>query len=155
MQIREGSKTSSLVWALIIVSFVGFLDSSYLLAEKLLGRTPTCFIGGGCEVVTTSSYSVIFGVPIALFGAFFYLVVLLSSLLYQDFKNFIFIKIIVSLSFLAFLVSLYFVYLQFFVLKALCPYCLLSAGSSTLLFVFSSSLGLRMKIRLLILKNED
>ena len=138
-------KTSGLVWALIVTSFVGLLDSSYLLAEKLLGGTPTCFLGGGCEVVTTSSYSAVFGIPIALFGVVFYLVVLLSSLIYQDIKKRVLVKIIFALSFFAFLASLYFVYLQFFVLKALCPYCLLSAGTSTLLLVFSALLSLRVK----------
>ena len=125
-----------LMWGLIIVSFIGFLDASYLTAAHYAGFDLTCTILKGCEEVTTSEYSVIFGVPVALLGVFYYLTVFLLSLIYFDTKNRFILKIIPPLTVAGLLASAGFVYLQLFVIKAICEYCMLSAATSTTLFIF-------------------
>lgn len=120
-----------------ILSIVGFVDASFLAVEHYMGKIPPCSLTNGCEKVTTSDYSVIFGVPVALAGALYYLSLIVLLILFLDIKKPIFIKIFISLTGLGFISSIFFTYLQFFVIKAICPYCLLSAFTSTSLFFLS------------------
>lgn len=130
--------------ALILgLSVLGFADAAFLTARHFLGGAIPCVLFTGCETVTTSAYATWGPVPVALVGAFFYLSVLILSVLFFDLKRPIFLRLILWLSGVAFLASLYFVYLQAFVLKTFCSYCLLSAICSTLIFLLS--LGLRLR----------
>ncbi|MBI5754449.1 vitamin K epoxide reductase family protein [Candidatus Peregrinibacteria bacterium] len=125
-----------LIWSLIIVSFLGFLDASYLTVAHYTGLTLRCNVFSGCEQVTTSPYSVVFGIPVALGGMFYYLTVLLATLFYFDSKKHGLLKYIASLTCVGFAASAWFVYLQLFVIKAICQYCMISATTSALLFIF-------------------
>ncbi len=126
---------SWLIWAFVVVSFLGFLDATYLTVVHFAGLNIGCIITTGCDTVTTSVYSEIFGIPMALFGAIFYLTIFIASLMYVDKKNPAILFTLPILGLCGFITSLYLIYLQLFVIKALCFYCLLSAGTSTLLFV--------------------
>ena len=125
------------IGALIILSFVGFLDATYLTAKHYIGLELNCILFKGCEQVTTSAYAMVGGVPVALLGALYYLTVFLLFILYLDTKREIFLRIATLFTPLGFLVSLWFLYLQIFVIKALCLYCLVSLATSTLLFIIS------------------
>jgi len=148
-------RIKAVVLILAAVSFFGFLDAGYL-AVKHYTQTPiVCSIFEGCDKVTSSPYAVVFDVPVALLGLIFYLAIFFSSLKIvgaprfdsearratSDTKavNFVFV-----LSTTAFLASLYFIYLQLFVIKAVCFYCVLSAASSAVLFILSISLKLKV-----------
>ncbi len=122
-------------WWLIIISFLGFLDTSYLTISHYTGVDLNCSITKGCDSVTTSAYSEIFGVPLALLGLLYYFTVLFLSLLHYDTKNRQVLKLIPPLVTLGFLFSLWLVYLQIFVIEAICQYCMLSALTSTILFI--------------------
>ncbi|OGJ43028.1 hypothetical protein A3B60_03830 [Candidatus Peregrinibacteria bacterium RIFCSPLOWO2_01_FULL_39_12] len=124
-----------LIWGFIAVSFIGFLDAGYLTVVHYTGADLACSFLEGCEIVTTSKYSLIFGIPVALLGALYYLTILILSLLYFDTKNNILLKIFPALTIFGFLASGWFIYLQIFVIKALCEYCILSAVTSTILFI--------------------
>lgn len=118
----------------LIVSFLGFLDASYLAAKYYSGEPITCSLLEGCEQVTTSQYAAIFGVPVALLGAVYYLFIFLAAIYYFDSKNErVFYKVAPIIA-AAFLATLYFVYLQLFVINAICIYCMFSALTSTILF---------------------
>ncbi len=123
-----------IVAVFLIVSFFGFLDASYLAFEHFTGRIPPCTIGG-CDVVTTSSYSVIGGVPVALMGAIYYLFMFLGTVFFIDKKSIRTMRILAVITPLGFLSALYFFSIQAFVLHAYCPYCLFSAVTSTILFI--------------------
>src|SRR3989344_6065422 len=127
-----------------IVSFVGMADTIYVTINHYKGIIPPCTLLNGCETVLTSKYSEVFGVPIALFGALFYSAVFLFSLAYLKTKNNKIIIVFLVLTALAFLMSLFFVYLQFFVIKAVCEYCLTSAAASTILFATSVFMARRV-----------
>ena len=60
-----------------VLAFLGFLDAVYLTVLHYKNAIPPCTIAHGCETVLTSSYATIFGIPIALIGAGFYLTVLI------------------------------------------------------------------------------
>lgn len=125
-----------LVYALLAIAPIGFLDASYLTIEHFLKRIPPCSITHGCEKVTTSVYSVILGVPMSLLGALYYLAVIIGLIYFLDAKKDWALKLVSGFTAVGFLFSLYLVYLQFFVIKAICQWCMLSALSSIALFIF-------------------
>lgn len=131
------SKNSLTALIFLILGLAGFIDSSYLTANHYLGTALNCPILGGCETVTTSSYSKIFGAPVSLLGNIYYLAVIILAVAFWDSKKRKLLYFISYLSGAGFLASLAFTYLQFFVIKALCFYCLMSAGISTLILANS------------------
>ncbi|PIR89156.1 MAG: hypothetical protein COU07_02910 [Candidatus Harrisonbacteria bacterium CG10_big_fil_rev_8_21_14_0_10_40_38] len=122
--------------ALFVAAILGFCDATYLTAEHFLQAIPPCTIVNGCETVLTSPYATPFlGIPLALIGAVFYLTVFLFLIFYRETKSALLLKLIFGISILGFVATLFFVYLQVFVISALCLYCLFSAITSTTLFV--------------------
>lgn len=122
--------------ALTVVAVLGFIDAAYLTAVHYLHIVPPCSVVQGCEQVTTSVYSTIGPVPVALLGAMYYLVMALLGVAALDAKSVKLARLLVLLSPFGFLASIGFVYLQLFVIEAICLYCLFSALTSTLIFVF-------------------
>ncbi|NUQ57036.1 MAG: vitamin K epoxide reductase family protein [Candidatus Paceibacter sp.] len=136
------SKTGILM---AVVSFFGLLDSSYLASKHYSGTLPPCGLFQGCDVVTTSKFAEIGGVSVALLGAIYYLVVLLVSIIYLQTKNkkiLFFLSLFVPVGFAA---SAWFFFVQAFVLKYFCAYCLFSAFTSTTLFVIGLATFFRLK----------
>lgn len=119
----------------LFVSVLGVLDSGYLTRAHYSKDPLNCPIFGGCDIVTNSAYSEIFGVPVAALGLLFYLTVFLLSLIsfLSDNKKFLMLASILTP--FGFLASMIFVSIMVFVIKALCFYCLISATTSTVLFV--------------------
>ncbi|MEK9147320.1 MAG: vitamin K epoxide reductase family protein [Patescibacteria group bacterium] len=121
----------------LFISFIGFLDATYITAKHYLGIPITCSILNGCEQVTTSVYATFFDVPVALIGAVYYLAIFALVVLYLDTKKEYVFYSASKITILGFIASIWFVYLQVFVLKALCLYCLASAVTSTILFILA------------------
>jgi uncharacterized membrane protein len=123
--------------AFIFVAFIGFVDASYLAFNAVMNIATPCVISEGCDAVTTSAYSRIFGIPVAILGAAYYLAVFVASArLWQvgDMRIARFMPLLTAIGLVA---SVWFVSVQAFVLKAWCSFCLLSAFTSTLLFIMS------------------
>lgn len=118
----------------LVVSAIGFIDATYLMVMHYIGNIPPCTIHG-CEIVLTSAQSRIVGIPVALLGSLYYVILLILSIAFLDSKKIAFIKCASYCTVIGFIASLYFVYLQLFVIKAICQYCMISAGASTTLFV--------------------
>ena len=129
-----------LKWVMIgwlTLSLIGFLDATYLTIQHYQGASLRCFELSHCDEVTSSRYAVIGGIPIALVGALYYLSILLLTVAYLDTKSIRLLTIIPLLTIVGFLASLVLVYLQVFVIHAICLYCMLSALISTALFIFT------------------
>ena len=124
-----------------LFSFLGLVDASYLAAKHYTETIPPCAIVKGCEVVTTSQYATIGlpavegGISVALLGAIYYLIVLIISIAIIDTKSDRLKKFLARFSVIGLLASIWFISLQLFVIKALCLYCLVSAFSSTAIFI--------------------
>lgn len=118
----------------LVVSALGFIDATYLSVQHFLGEIPPCTIDG-CEFVLTSAQSTILGVPVALLGSLYYLLILVLSISYLDTKNNKILKNLSFISIFGFIASIYFVYLQLFVIKYICQYCMISAITSTIIFI--------------------
>lgn len=133
-----------IVIGILIIAFIGFFDAVYLTTNHYSGTVAPCFITGGCDQVTTSSYSKILGIPVALLGALYYLSVLFLGMLYAQKRNFLTFKLLHFLTYFGFAFSLWFIYVQAEIIGAWCVYCLLSAATSTLLFILSN-IGFHIK----------
>jgi uncharacterized membrane protein len=118
-----------------IFSFVGLLDSVYLTAKHFTGAPVPCTLFGNCDKVLTSSYSVIFGVPVPLWGIIYYFIFLVATVAYYDSGKTIFLKYLSYLSIIGLAASAYFVFVQLFLVKSICEFCMFSAATSTLLFI--------------------
>ncbi len=128
---RPGS-SPILYWSLAIVALLGLADATFLTVGHLTGDDAVCGSALGCSTVLGSAYATIRGIPTAAFGAVAYFTVfslaILAAFGYARVRGFL--VIVVSLMFAA---SLYFLYLQAFVLHAFCPFCLFSAALTFLL----------------------
>lgn len=137
---------SWILWLVIALALIGFTDSAFLFAKRLSGAPIPCFITSGCDTVSKSPYSVLFGVPLSAWGVLFYLGIGFLSLLYIDTKNLLVAKLIPLATTLGFLSSAYFIYIQKFKIGAFCIYCILSAVVSTALFALGITVWRKVKI---------
>jgi uncharacterized membrane protein len=120
---------------LIIFSAIGILDTLYLIYHKVRGTDVACpfFPKEWCHKVQHATQSKTFGVPNSVAGFFMYLAILvLSLMLVNGSVSLVPIQAIVAIGFLF---SLYFVYVQGFVLRAFCTWCVVSAINFTVLAV--------------------
>ncbi len=130
------SKTILIV--IILVALIGFADTSYLSAKQyVFGQSVPCAVIGGCEQVLTSSYAKIGPIPLAFFGLAFYLAILFLAVLYWEGQYPWIVRMIRVLTILGFAASLVLLGIQAFILNAYCTYCLISAGTSTALFLLA------------------
>ena len=122
-------KTVALFW--VALAFLGLIDAGYITVKYYSGGEVSCPITGGCSDVLTSSYSQIMGFPVSAYGFIFYLAVLLLAFLYLDSRKRWIEAAMLLLGLAGFLFTLWFVYLQIFVIEAICFYCMVSALLST------------------------
>jgi uncharacterized membrane protein len=115
-----------------IVSLAGLADATYLSVQALTGETLSCGGSPDCFRVLGSSYAKVGGVPVALLGAFAYFCVFafatFAAFGYARARTFL-IPTIGAM----FLATLWFLYVQAFLLHAYCRYCLFSAAITFLL----------------------
>lgn len=121
----------------LFIAFLGFADSVYLTASHYMGGIPTCTVLEGCDEVALSDYAVIGPIPVALLGVLFYACMLIAGVTWLDARKPFLVRFLPFVTVPAFLFSILLVYVMLFVIDALCIYCLLSAGSTTLLMLIS------------------
>lgn len=133
--------------ASILLAVLGLLDSIYLVWVKYTGTYALCGPLGNCESVNSSQYSEIFGIPISLLGAGAYAIMIVLLLLenrgqiWSEFSS----MIVFGMSLIGVLYSIYLTYIEVAVLKAICPYCVISAIILVILLLLSGkrfSIGL-------------
>ena len=124
-----------IIGIIIALAFIGFVDSTFLLAKRMSGGPIPCVLGfTGCDEVSKSPHSVLFGIPLSAYGMVFYLAIGVLGILYLDTKKYIVVQLLLLATTLGFLSSLYFIYVQKFLIGAFCIYCILSAIVSVILF---------------------
>ena len=116
---------------LFTLSAIGISETVYLIRKRIASEKPICPIGGGCVTVLTSKYSKLFIVPNDILGLLAYVAIsFMAALLVIEIEpmplwNFV-LTILVGL---AALMSFFFTYLQWRVIKAWCFWCLMSAST--------------------------
>jgi dihydroorotate dehydrogenase subfamily 2 len=126
---------------MILISF-GIADAAYLTYEHYQKIIPPCTVNvflpilSDCGKVLTSSYSVMFGIPLAVLGVIQYSLLLTAAITLIISRKKIFSYWIIFQSMTGAVFSLYFVYLQLVIIKSFCLYCMLSALVSFMIFFF-------------------
>ncbi|HMK08139.1 MAG TPA: vitamin K epoxide reductase family protein [Anaerolineales bacterium] len=123
----------------VVLAAIGLVDSLYLSYIKLANQTASCAVIGDCATVNNSRFASIGGVPIALLGVAGYLLILVLLVFDRpgrgEHEAIRFALFGVTLA--GTLYSIYLTYLEVFVLRAMCPFCVLSALAMTGLFLIS------------------
>ncbi len=124
-------------WSYLItalLSLIGLADSIYLTVEHLTGQSLRCTIISGCSEVLSSPYSHIGNLPLAALGAMAYFTVFDLSILAAFGYRFA-RPLLAALVGVMFLMTLWLLYLQAFVIHHFCQYCLLSAAVTVFLTI--------------------
>lgn len=125
----------TLYYLFVFVVLVGLADSMYLSMTVLFDVPPLCGPLHGCETVAASAYSKLMGIPLAYFGVAYYVFgASLASFLITSHKA----RILALLySLVGAGMSVWFVYIQAVLIKALCVYCIISAVATGALLVIT------------------
>lgn len=112
--------------ALVLAAFdsFGLGVAGYLSLVELQGNLPTCGLVSGCEQVAESQYAYIAGAPVALLGALFTLTLLSIALAWWRSGVYGLLLAHYALSLVGVMFNVYLLYLQVFVIRALCVWCL-------------------------------
>ncbi len=120
---------------LYIFGVIGVIDTLYLIYHKLRGTDVACvfFPKEWCYKVQHSPQSKTFGIPNSYLGFVMYIVILaLTALFVMGSVPFWPLQAIVTFGFLF---SMYFLYVQAFVLRAFCTWCVVSAVNFTVMMI--------------------
>ena len=140
-RMRKSRTAPSIAWAIRGLCIVGLGVSGYLSWVYISGAEPYCGGSYGCSDVRNSVYASLFGVPIPLIGACGYLCLLLLDLLaYRGEKETEFLLRMLSFGAALFgvLYSGYLTYLEAFVIRSWCYWCVCSALAIAGILVLSS-----------------
>lgn len=121
-----------------LLALIGLGIAGYLTYIHYFQLQPLC-LTGGCELVQTSRYSELMGIPVALLGVGEYLLILASLFIPGDRGRLL--GLILSFAGLGY--SFYLTYLELFQIHAICQWCVASAVVITLITIFSAIRYLR------------
>lgn len=126
-------------WASIVLSVVGVAVAAYMTIYKWTSNDSMCLGSGECATVNASPYSEVYGIPVALVGLVGYLAIL--AILWLEPRQRFFEEqgplMVFGMGLAGFAFNIYLVYLEFYVIKALCPFCVVSQITMTILFVLA------------------
>jgi len=128
---------------LAVLDLVGLGIAAYLSTVELQGGVPVCGPIHGCEEVARSEYSRIAGVPVAVFGVALSLVLLTLAVAWWRTDLYGLLLAHYGLSLAGVLFEAYFLYIQVFVIGAVCIWCTSYGLSLILRFVVALVVWLR------------
>lgn len=125
--------------ASIALVIIGLAVSVYMTIYKYTGNDGMCLGSGDCSTVNASRFSEVNGIPVAVFGIAGYAAILI--VLFYENKNAFFrtngTLMIFGMALTGFLFTLWLVYVELAILKALCPFCVTSQISMTIIFIIA------------------
>ncbi len=132
------SRVSILFGIFAVVAAVGWMVSMMLTAIHLFAL-PAIPAGSdaltqGSIAVITSQWAYVLGIPLATFGAIYYLTTLGLTLWWFDTRHPLIIKILTPITASGVVFSAFFVYLQLGIIGEICPFCMVSASATVILF---------------------
>jgi len=123
----------------IALTIIGLLVSIYMTIYKLTDNDSMCIGNGGCSVVNSSKYSEVNGIPVAVVGMIGYAAIL--GILWLEQKPGFFksngTMMLFGITLIGFLFTVWLIYVEIALIKALCPFCLTSQVVMTLIFILS------------------
>ncbi len=127
-------KNKNILTILAILSTLGFINSVYLTLKKYISSGSSfCNISQAinCDAVMQSSYSEIFGIPIALISSIFFLCTTIYFIASRNSYALSQIARVRMLFLIGSLFGMYLIYVQEFILNT---YCILCLGLDVILF---------------------
>lgn len=133
------------LWALALVAGAGLGISLYLAQVYLTGANPLCLGQQGCSTVQASPYAWVGPVPVPALGALFYAAVIGLSLaaLARPRERQLLLTALLGLTIAGVMYSAYLTYVEFFVIYAVCYWCVASAIGAVLCLVLAVQTYLR------------
>lgn len=122
------------IWTARLLALAGFLDAAYLTVHHYSGQAVACGPGGGCELVLSSEYAVVWGVPVAAMGLAYYALASLFAWTPRDAWTRGIAVGFVALEGAALAMSGVFIWIQAARIGSWCRFCLASAAITLLLF---------------------
>jgi len=132
---------------LAVLDVTGLAIAGYLSVVELGGGVPVCGPLEGCEEVARSEYSRIGGIPVAVFGVGLSLVLLALALAWWRSNLYGLLLAHYGLSLGGLVFEAYFLYLQVFVIGAVCVWCTSYGLSLALRFLVALVVWLRQPQR--------
>ena len=105
------------------LALAGLAIAAYLLAARIVGEAPACGPVKGCETVAASEYATLFGVPVALFGVVFSLILVATCTLWWRRADRRALYASYGLGLAGIIAVAYLTYLEVFVIGAICVWC--------------------------------
>ncbi len=119
------------------LAVIGLAVATYLAVTKLTGGAPVCGPLQGCETVASSEYSEVFGIPVALFGVAFSIVLVALAGTWWRLGDRRALLGAYALGLLGTLIVAGLTYLELFVIHAVCVYCVVYAVTVVAGFVLA------------------
>ena len=121
-----------------VLALAGLAISAYLLYVKLSHGEVVCGPVGNCNLVQSSPYASILGIPMAALGAVFYLSICAIWIGHLAGTGLVMVvtgRLLVVASVFGTLFSVYLTSLELFIIHAVCAWCLASAVLTTLIML--------------------
>jgi len=145
----RGAKAAVPVLAVRVLALIAFAVAAYLAFTSVTNSQPAgCSPGAGCGDVLSSSWASLWNVPVSLPGVVIYFSILLLTFHLSpsqtDHRRKVAWSLLIGLSVCAGLAAIWFIYLQVFQIKSICPYCMVDHTCGLLiaaLVLYSAPLG--------------
>lgn len=129
-------KVSTLLGLFTGVAVFGWVVSAFLSGIHFwaIPQIPAGAELSGSLQVVTSPWAYVFGVPLATLGALYYLTTITLAAWWFDTRHPLVVKILTPITATGVLASSYFVWLQLVPIGEICPFCMMSAAATVVLF---------------------
>ncbi|MBE0671286.1 MAG: vitamin K epoxide reductase family protein [Anaerolineales bacterium] len=125
--------------AMLALVIVGLLVSIYMTIYKVTSNDSMCLGSGDCSTVNASRYSEVNGIPVAIIGVLGY-VAILGVLVFEN-RNSFFRQngtlLVFGMALTGFIFTVWLIYVEIALLKAICPFCVTSQVAMTIIFIIS------------------
>lgn len=125
------------LYVFLVMALIGLFDSMYLAYAYATNTPLSCGAIPGCNEVMRSPYTNIAGISLPVLGIIYYSFSLWNFFVYFIWRNTFGATLLAYLGTLGFLASVYFLYVQVELIKAICIYCVISALTATIMFFIS------------------
>ena len=125
--------------ASLVLVIIGLLVSIYMTIYKVTSNDSLCLGSGDCATVNASRYSEVSGIPVAVVGILGYAAML--AVHWFERRNSFFKEngtlLIFGMALTGFIFTVWLVYVEVALLKAICPFCVTSQVAMTFIFVIA------------------